>query len=155
MCSLFFCASRRRHTRCALVTGVQTCALPIIIGLVLGISASTLFLAAAVPGLMIMISIMLTNAAINRLHGYEASSAAFSFRRWLRSVWVGRYALMVPVIILGGIYSGVFTPTEAAAFAVVTTIVIGLVQGTLTLDDFPKMLLSSADRKSTRLNSRH
>src|SRR3546814_2109894 len=116
----------------------------IIIGLVLGISASTLFLAAAVPGLMIMISIMLTNAAINRLHGYEASSAAFSFRRWLRSVWVGRYALMVPVIILGGIYSGVFTPTEAAAFAVVTTIVIGLVQGTLTLADFPKMLLSSA-----------
>src|SRR3546814_19934461 len=82
-----------------------------------------------VPGLMIMISIMLTNAAINRLHGYEASSAAFSFRRWLRSVWVGRYALMVPVIILGGIYSGVFTPTEAAAFAVVTTIVIALLQG--------------------------
>lgn len=116
----------------------------IIIGLVLGISASTLFLAAAVPGLLIMISIMLTNVAINRLHGYEASSVAFSFRRWLRSVWVGRYALMVPVIILGGIYSGIFTPTEAAAFAVVTTIVIGLLQGTLTLDDFPKMLLSSA-----------
>src|SRR3546814_20947033 len=51
---------------------------------------------------------------------------------------------MVPVIILGGIYSGVFTPTEAAAFAVVTTIVIGLLQGTLTLDDSPKMLLRSA-----------
>src|SRR3546814_18763190 len=53
-------------------------------------------------------------------------------------------ALMVPVVILGGIYAGIFTPTEAAAVAVVTTIVIGLFQGTLTLDDFPKMLLSSA-----------
>ncbi|MEQ8355333.1 MAG: TRAP transporter large permease [Kiloniellaceae bacterium] len=116
----------------------------IIIGLILGISASTLFLAAAVPGIMIMVSIMLTNIVINRRHRYEASDIAFSLKRWLRAVWVGKYALMIPVIILGGIYSGVFTPTEAAAVAVVTTIVIGLLQGTLTLDDFPKMLLSSA-----------
>jgi len=116
----------------------------IIIGLILGISASTLFLAAAVPGVMIMVSIMLTNVVINRRRGYEFSDVAFSFKRWLRAVWAGRYALMIPFIILGGIYSGVFTPTEAAAAAVVTTIVIGLLQGTLTLDDFPKMLLSSA-----------
>ena len=116
----------------------------IIIGLILGISASTLFLAAAVPGLMIMVSIMLTNVVINRRHGYEYSDIAFSFRRWVKAVWAGKYALMIPFIILGGIYSGLFTPTEAAAVAVVTTIVIGLLQGTLTLDDFPKMLLSSA-----------
>ena len=116
----------------------------IIIGLILGISASTLFLAAAVPGVLIMISIMLTNVVINRRRGYEHSAVAFSLRRWLKAVWAGKYALMIPVIILGGIYSGVFTPTEAAAVAVVTTIAIGLLQGTLTLDDFPKMLLSSA-----------
>ncbi len=116
----------------------------IIIGLILGISASTLFLAAAIPGVMIMISIMLTNVVINRRKGYEFSDVTFSFQRWLRAVWAGKYALMIPFIILGGIYSGVFTPTEAAAVAVVTTIVIGLLQGTLTLDDFPKMLLSSA-----------
>jgi len=116
----------------------------IIIGLILGISASTLFLAAAVPGVLIMISIMLTNVVINRRRGYEYSDVAFSFRRWARAVWAGKYALMIPVIILGGIYTGIFTPTEAAAVAVVTTIAIGLLQGTLTLDDFPKMLLSSA-----------
>src|SRR3546814_13575935 len=69
----------------------------IIIGLVLGISASTLFLAAAVPGVLIMASIMLTNVVINRLHGYENSSAAFSFRRWLRAVWAGTFDLMVTV----------------------------------------------------------
>ncbi len=116
----------------------------IIIGLILGISASTLFLAAAIPGVMIMVSIMVTNIVLNRRHGYEASDIAFSFKRWLRALWAGKYALMIPFIILGGIYSGVFTPTEAAAVAVVTTIAIGLAQGTLTLDDFPKMLLSSA-----------
>ncbi|MGD1878892.1 MAG: TRAP transporter large permease [Kiloniellaceae bacterium] len=116
----------------------------IIIGLILGISASTLFLAAAIPGVMIMVSIMLTNIVINRRRGYEFSDMRFSLRRWLKAVWVGKYALMIPIIILGGIYSGVFTPTEAAAVAVVTTLVIGLLQGTITLDDFPKMLLSSA-----------
>jgi len=116
----------------------------IIIGLVLGISASTLFLAAAVPGVLIMVSIMLTNVVLNRINGYENSDDRFSFRRWLRAIWDGRYALAIPCIIWGGIYSGVFTPTEAAAAAVVVTVAIGFWQGTLTLADFPKMLESSA-----------
>ncbi len=116
----------------------------IIIGLVLGISASTLFLAAAVPGVLVMLSIMITNMIMNRINGYEADDRGFSFRRWWRAIVDGRYALMVPIIILGGIYSGIFTPTEAAAIAVVSTIIIGLLQGTLTLADFPKMLESSA-----------
>ncbi len=116
----------------------------IIIGLVLGISASTLFLAAAVPGILIMLSIMITNIVLNRLQGHENSDDHFSFRRWLRTVWAGRYALAIPLIIWGGIYSGLFTPTEAAAVAVVITILIGFWQGTLGLADFPKMLESSA-----------
>ena len=116
----------------------------IIMGLVLGISASTLFLAAAVPGVMIMVSIMLTNVVLNRRNGYEASDVKFVFGRWLRAIWDGKFALMIPFIILGGIYSGIFTPTEAAAVAVVTTMIIGLLQGTLKLEDFPKMLESSA-----------
>ena len=116
----------------------------IIIGLILGISASTLFLAAAIPGVMIMLSIMVSNAVMNRIYGFEGEKAGFSFARWRKAVWDGRFALLVPIIILGGIYSGVFTPTEAAAVAVGTTIVIGLLQRTLTLADFPKMLVSSA-----------
>lgn len=116
----------------------------IIIGLILGISAATLFIAAIVPGLMIMASIMITNVIVNRRHGYEHSRRQFSFRHWLKVVWAGRYALLIPFIILGGIYSGIFTPTEAAAVAVVTTIGIGMGQGTLTLADFPRMMESSA-----------
>ena len=116
----------------------------IIIGLILGISASTLFLAAAIPGVMIMLSIMITNIVMNRIHKFEGEKAGFSFARWRRTVWDGKYALLVPIIILGGIYSGIFTPTEAAAVAVTTTIVIGMLQGTLKLEDFPKMLVSSA-----------
>jgi tripartite ATP-independent transporter DctM subunit len=116
----------------------------IIIGLILGISASTLFLAAVIPGLLVMVTIMITNVVMNRIQGYENASQGFSFKRIGKALYDGRYALIVPVIILGGIYTGVFTPTEAAAVAVVTTIIIGLIQRTITLADFPKMLASSA-----------
>jgi tripartite ATP-independent transporter DctM subunit len=116
----------------------------IIIGLILGISASTLFLAAVVPGLLVMVTIMITNVVMNRIKGYENANQGFSFKRIGKAIFDGRYALIVPFIILGGIYTGIFTPTEAAAVAVVTTIIIGLLQRTITLADFPKMLASSA-----------
>ena len=51
---------------------------------------------------------------------------------------------MVPVIILGGIYSGIFTPTEAAAAAVLVAMLIGFYQRTISWRDIPKILLSSA-----------
>jgi C4-dicarboxylate transporter DctM subunit len=116
----------------------------IIIGLILGISASTLFLAAVIPGLLIIVTIMITNIVMNRIMGYENAGQGFSFKRLWHAAYDARFALLVPFIIMGGIYSGVFTPTEAAAVAVLTTILIGLFQGTITLADFPKMLASSA-----------
>ena len=116
----------------------------IIIGLILGISASTLFLAAVIPGLMVIITIMITNVVMNRIMGYENAGQGFSLKRVWDAVYDGRFALLVPFIIMGGIYSGIFTPTEAAAVAVITTIIIGLWKGTITVADFPKMLASSA-----------
>ena len=109
----------------------------------MGIS-SDVFLAAMIPGLLVMLTIMLTNIVMNRIHGYENAEQGFSLTRIGKALFDGRYALIVPFIILGGIYSGIFTPTEAAAVAVVTTIIIGLFQRTITLADFPKMLASSA-----------
>lgn len=116
----------------------------IIIGLVLGISASTLFLAAALPGVLILTSVMITNAIVNKFKLYEDSDVGFSFKHWLATIYDGRYALLIPFIILGGIYSGIFTPTESAAIAVMTTMIIGFLQGTLKLSDFPEMLETSA-----------
>ncbi len=116
----------------------------IIIGLILGIGASTLFLAAAIPGVMILLSIMLSNAIVNRFRGYENSLAGFDFKYWLRTVYDGRFALFVPVVILGGIYSGIFTPTESAAVAALVTMIIGFWQGTLKLSDIPRILETSA-----------
>ena len=119
----------------------------IIIGLVLGISASTLFLAALIPGLAILVSILITNIIVNRLYSYE-TGGNLSVSEWgtnlgksLKSGW---YAFIVPGIIFYGIFSGRLTPTEAGATAVVVTIVIGFILGTLKFSDFPAMLVSSA-----------
>lgn len=116
----------------------------IIMGLVLGISSSSLFIAALIPGLLVLLGVVLTNVVVNRWHGYERSNQRFSFKRWLHALNDAKWALSIPLIILGGIYSGVFTPTESAAVAVAATLVIGMVQRTIRLKDFPAMLETSA-----------
>jgi tripartite ATP-independent transporter DctM subunit len=116
----------------------------IILGLVLGISASTLFQAAFVPGVLVLLAVMLTNAIVNRVRGYERSTGRFDFTRWRRALWQAKWALTIPFIILGGIYSGVFTPTESAAVAVAVALVVGFLQKTIGWKDVPAMLGTSA-----------
>jgi tripartite ATP-independent transporter DctM subunit len=119
----------------------------IIIGLVLGISASTLFLAALIPGMMILISILITNLIVNRIYGYEGGgnlSFGEYFSNLGRALASGWYAFIVPGIIFYGIFSGRLTPTEAGATAVIVTIILGFILGTLKLSDFPAMLIGSA-----------
>ncbi|MDZ7708859.1 MAG: TRAP transporter large permease [Roseovarius sp.] len=119
----------------------------IIIGLVLGISASTLFMAALVPGVLILVSILITNLVVNGIYGYEGGGNV-GLREYLsnlgRALASGWYAFIVPVIIFYGIFSGRMTPTEAGATAVVVTVILGFILGTLRLADFPAMLISSA-----------
>jgi C4-dicarboxylate transporter DctM subunit len=119
----------------------------IVIGLVLGISASTLFLAAVIPGIAILISILVTNIIMNRVYGWEGGGN-ISFNEWFARLVVaiksGWYAFIVPGIIFYGIFSGRLTPTEAGATAVVVTIIMGFLLGTLKLSDFPDMLVNSA-----------
>ena len=96
----------------------------IIIGLVLGISSTTLFVAAIVPGVLVLVGVLVTNAVVNRLADFENSREPFSWRRWFAAANEAKWALSVPLIILGGIYSGVFTATEAAAVAVIYILLV-------------------------------
>lgn len=119
----------------------------IIIGLVLGVNVSILFLAAVIPGLAVLFAILLTNTLVNRRHAYEGGGL-ITFSDWAANLWKtiksGWYAFLVPGIIFYGIFSGRLTPTEAGAVAVVTCITIGFIIGTLKFSDFPAMLVSSA-----------
>src|SRR6056297_2067390 len=119
----------------------------IIIGLVLGIAVSTLFLAAVIPGILILVSILVTNVVMNRLNAWEGGGI-MTPAEWRANLWrtiaSGWYAFLVPGIIFYGIFSGRLTPTEAGAVAVMVTIAIGFILGTLKFADFPAMLVSSA-----------
>lgn len=116
----------------------------IVLGLVLGVSSSTLFQAAFLPGVMVLIAVIVTNVILNRIRGYENTQGTFSFGRWLSALNAAKWALAIPVIILGGIYSGIFTPTESAAVAVSIALLIGMLQKNVKLADFPAMLGTSA-----------
>src|SRR3954469_3153978 len=69
----------------------------IIIGLVLGISSTTLFVAAVIPGILVLLSVVVANVIINRLEGYENSRHPFSLRRWFRALNEAKFALLIPV----------------------------------------------------------
>ena len=119
----------------------------IIIGLTLGVDVSALFIAALVPGLLVLLTILITNSVINYRYAYETGNV-LGFSEWAsnlgRTIADGWYAFLVPAIIFGGIFSGQFTPTEAGAAAVVVTVIMGFILRTLKWSDFPSMLLSSA-----------
>ncbi len=119
----------------------------IVIGLVLGISASTLFVAALIPGVAILVAILITNLVVNRIYAYEGGGR-MSVGEWARNLSAtvadGWYAFLVPGIIFYGIFSGRLTPTEAGATAVIVTLILGFILKTIKFADFPAMLISSA-----------
>lgn len=58
--------------------------------------------------------------------GLKASDGHFQFSAFLKAMWLAKWAILVPVIILGGIYSGMFTPTEAGAVCCIYAVIIAL-----------------------------
>lgn len=100
--------------------------LMIIYGLVSETSIPRLFLAGFVPGIVVTVFLLITTYIIARKNNYGGSGEPFSWRPFLSAFWAGKWAIGAPVIILGGIYGGAFTPTEAAAVAVFYALFVGL-----------------------------
>jgi len=100
--------------------------LMIIYGLVSETSIPRLFLAGLIPGLLITIFLMLTTYIIARRRNYGGSGAPFTWVPFLQALWEGKWSLGAPILILGGIYGGAFTPTEAAGVAVFYSLFVGL-----------------------------
>ena len=98
----------------------------IIYGLVTDVSIPRLFLAGIVPGLLIGLLLLAVAFLIAKKNNYGLEGEKFSFRPLLKAIWDGKWALGAPVIILGGIYSGIFTASEAAAVAVFYGLFVGL-----------------------------
>lgn len=91
----------------------------IIYGTTAGVSVGDLFIAGVIPGLFVGMFLMTTSYLIARKKGYLGSGQRSSFKSILKSLNEAKFALVVPVIVLGGIYGGFTTPTEAGVIAVV------------------------------------
>lgn len=112
--------------------------------LVMNVSVAKLFMAGVVPGLMIGAALMGYTAFLSRRYDWR-SERSYSRKEALTILKDGVWALLLPVIVLGGIYSGVFTPTEAAAVSVVYALVVEfLIYKELTLPKLFKVCRDSA-----------
>lgn len=100
----------------------------VIYAVVVNTSISDLFVAGILPGVLMGVALIVVNIFVSKREGYQVGSAAR--RPKLKDVWVSFkeafWALLTPVIILGGIYSGIFTPTESAVIAVIYCVIISV-----------------------------
>jgi C4-dicarboxylate transporter DctM subunit len=114
-------------------------------------SVGKLFIAGVIPGIMLATMLGMTTWYRARKFGYPRMARA----SWPEKVKAGResfWGLMLIVIIIGGIYTGLFTPTEAAAVSAVYAFVIAVfVYKDLRLSDVPRVLLSSANMSAMLL----
>ncbi|MDR3176668.1 MAG: TRAP transporter large permease [Desulfovibrio sp.] len=116
----------------------------VVYGSIASTSIADLFMGGFAPGILMGCSMCLVSWRISKKEGYMGEGT-FSIANVVKSFFECFWALMMPVIILGGIYSGIFTPTESAAVAAVYGALVGLfIYRELTLKDIPKVLLSAA-----------
>jgi TRAP-type transport system large permease protein len=98
----------------------------VLYGVFVGLSVTNLFIAGLLPGVLIGLGLIGVSFYFSVKNNY-ASEAPFSLRTVAVTFWQAIPALLLPVIILGGIMGGVFTPTEAAGVAVIYVLFIGFV----------------------------
>ncbi len=115
----------------------------VVYGVIANTSIGDLFVGGFMPGLLMGLSMCLVSWYLAKRDGIPAEGS-FSVKRLLVTFKDSFWALMTPVIIIGGIYGGVFTPTEAAAVSAVYGIVVGMfIYKELKLKDFPGIIFQA------------
>ena len=97
----------------------------VIYGVASGTSVGDMFKAGFIPGILIGIGLMIVCWVISKKRGYKGIERTKNDESFLKVFLDSLPALMAPVIILGGIYGGIFTPTEAAVVATVYSLFVG------------------------------
>ena len=115
----------------------------VVYGVIANVSIGDLFVGGVVPGILMGLSMCAMGWYIAKKEGIPPEGK-FSIVHLFKTVADAFWAMMTPVIIIGGIYGGIFTPTEAAAVAAVYGIVVGLfVYKELKLADFPEIVFKA------------
>lgn len=97
----------------------------VIYGVIVSSSIAKLFMGGVVPGVMMGIFLMFSNWLISKRRGYIGRAQKASWQEMRQGLRDAILALLMPVIIIGGIVGGIFTPTESASIAVAYALVLG------------------------------
>lgn len=117
----------------------------IIYGNITSVSVSALFVAGVVPGILTGLATMLVAWYISRRRGYKGLCCRGTLPELLAALRKSFWALLAPVVILGGIYTGIFTPTEAAVVAVFYSLFVAVViYHSISWRDLMDILVDSA-----------
>ena len=118
-----------------------------------GASVTSLFMAGIIPGLLIGIGLIIYCNVVSKKHGWRAvakEGAAGEKKSGAKIFWDAKWALICPVIILGGIYGGIFTPTEAAAVSVLYGLIVSIfIYKEMTIKDLAEIISGSALQTGT------
>lgn len=98
----------------------------VLYGVACGIGVGELFLGGIIPGILMAFFLCIAVYIFAKAEGLRGTGDKFSTARFFSALTDAKYAILVPVIILGGIYAGIFTPTEAGAVASIYAIVVSL-----------------------------
>ncbi|WP_126427874.1 TRAP transporter large permease [Brevibacillus marinus] len=99
----------------------------VMFGIIAGVSVGDLFIGGIIPGILIGVGLMITSYFIAKKNNYApASNERITFKHVVKAINEAKWGLLIPIIILGGIYGGIFSPTEAAVVAAVYGLIIGM-----------------------------
>lgn len=110
-------------------------------GVAAGVSIGGMFMAGVIPGILLALGMCCYAFYFGRKNNYKASDKRPTEKEILAAFKEAVWALLMPVIILGGIYGGIFTPTEASCVALFYGLIVGIfVFKELKIRDLPKMI---------------
>lgn len=116
----------------------------VVYGVSAQVSISKLFMGGIVPGILTGLVLMVITYFYSKKKGWRGEPRERSLKTFSKAVWDAKWALMVPVIILGGIYGGYMTPTEAAAVSAFYGLFVGLfVYRELTFRNLPQAFMDA------------
>ena len=116
----------------------------IVYGVNCNVSITDLFVAGIVPGIIVAVFLIIPTIIIARKHHFVGKPRGGNWLWVLKKIWQAKTALLMPIIILGGIYCGIFTPTEAGIVAVVYAMVLGFCTRQLSFQGLIKALVEAA-----------
>jgi tripartite ATP-independent transporter DctM subunit len=124
----------------------------ILYAFIMNVSVAGMFLAGILPGLMICVGLMIVTNRIAKKRNYPIANKKASWAERGSAFKVSFLPLLTPIILLGGIIAGVFTPTEAAAVAVGYAFIVTLfITNTLRISQLPTILVNAAVQSGTIL----